>query len=1120
MPNIYDNISNHLLTTLQAALAQAYRADFCVGYFNLRGWRLLDAAISTWPGGEGQQCRLLVGMQRTPQEQISALFAVNPQEQAPDNRAVNQMRRAMAKDFRDQLVRGVPTAADEEGLRRLSRQLRNQQVVVKLFTQYPLHAKLYLLQRQDAFTPLIGYVGSSNLTFAGLQGQGELNVDVMEQDAAEKLSAWFEARWRDRWCVDISKDLATIIDESWAREEPVSPYQIYLNMAYHLSREAHAGLQEFHIPAEFGNRLFEFQSRAVRIAAHHLNKRGGVLIGDVVGLGKTLMATAVAKIMEDDLDLETLVICPRNLVTMWDDYLQDYRLHGRVLSLSRVLTELPEMRRYRVLIVDESHNLRNREGRRYRAIRDYVERNECRCILLSATPYNKTYLDLSSQLGLFLPSDQQLPIRPERALREVGETTFIRMHQCSTRSMAAFEFSEFPEDWRELMRLYMVRRTRSFIIQNYAQTDDDGRKYLLLDNGTRSYFPRRVPRKVTFRIDDDDPQDQFARLYADAVVEAINSLNLPRYGLAQYLAARPVPPTTSAEDEVIKDLSRAGRRMMGFCRTNLFKRLESSGEVFLQSLRRHILRNQVYLYALENGLDVPIGTQDSTLLDSAANDEDIERPGFVDDQRTGEDEPPDEMVLEGVEELAAAAQVYAEYAGPLKSRFRWLSSRLFVSALAQDLHNDNACLQRILDRAGAWNPERDTKLLALVRLLSHSHPSDKVIVFTQFADTVRYLTSQLEQRGVAAMAGVTGRDVNPTAIAQRFSPRSNEVAPAGGEELRVLISTDVLSEGQNLQDGHIIVNYDLPWAIIRLIQRAGRVDRIGQLAPEILCYSFLPAEGVERIIGLRDMLRRRLRDNADVVGSDEDFFEGESHDARLIDLYSEKGDLLDDEDGGEIDLTSYAYQIWANAIERDPSLVRTIPALPDVVYSAKGVLHRKDVPPGVLVYARTADDNDVLAWVNREGDTVTTSQYEILRAAECAPDTPAVTRAPNHHELVALGVAGILEEERQIGGALGRPSGARFRTYERVKRHAESVRGTLFDTPELQRALEAIYRYPLRPSARDTLNRQLRLGIDDQRLAELVVALHAEERLCNAEDEPAQGEPQIICSLGLIAPVE
>ena len=172
-------------------------------------------------------------------------------------------------------------------------------------------------------------------------------------------------------------------------------------MAYHLSHEARAGLAEYKIPRVFGDRLFDFQAAAVKIAAHHLNKRNGVLIGDVVGLGKTLMATAVARIFEDDYGLETLIISPKNLVSMWEQYRADYGLRARVLSLSMVIRELPNLRRYRLVVIDESHNLRNREGRRYRAIQEYVRANDSKCILLSATPYNKTYHDLSNQLRVF-----------------------------------------------------------------------------------------------------------------------------------------------------------------------------------------------------------------------------------------------------------------------------------------------------------------------------------------------------------------------------------------------------------------------------------------------------------------------------------------------------------------------------------------------------------------------------------------------------------------------------------------------------------------------------------------------------------------------------------------------
>ncbi len=223
--------------------------------------------------------------------------------------------------------------------------------------------------------------------------------------------------------------MADIIDTSWARETPIPPYHIYLKMAYHLSQEARAGLSEFGIPGDLNATLFDFQKAAVKIAAHHLNKRRGVLIGDVVGLGKTLMATALARIFEDEESWETLILCPKNLVTMWQEYVDQYRLLAKVLSISQAERELPELRRYRLVLIDESHNLRNREGKRYRAIKEYIEKNESACVLLSATPYNKTYLDLSAQLRLFVPDDTSLGIRPERLLKDLGETEFIRRHQ-------------------------------------------------------------------------------------------------------------------------------------------------------------------------------------------------------------------------------------------------------------------------------------------------------------------------------------------------------------------------------------------------------------------------------------------------------------------------------------------------------------------------------------------------------------------------------------------------------------------------------------------------------------------------------------------------------------------
>ena len=1117
MPRIFDNIENGLLPALRGTLEVSERADFCVGYFNLRGWKSIDDLIEVWPGGPERCCRVLVGMQRPPQDDLRDSFRLGQSLDGLDNQTALRLKRRLAGEFRDQLMIGAPANEDEAGLRRLARQIRGKKVVVKLFLRHPLHAKLYLAFRTDPNSPVVGFLGSSNLTFAGLYKQGELNVDVLDQDACQKLARWFEERWLDRWCIDISKELLEIIEESWAREKTPPPYHVYVKMAYHLSREARAGLTEFRLPSDFKNKLFSFQEAAVKIAARHLNERGGVLIGDVVGLGKTLMAAAVARIFEDDHDLETLIICPKNLTAMWQDYRERYRLRGRVLSLSKVIAELPRLRRYRLVLIDESHNLRNREGMRYHAIHDYIHKNESKVILLSATPYNKTYIDLANQLRLFISEDADTGLRPENLLRELGETEFLHRYQCPVRSLAAFEKSEYADDWRELMRLFLVRRTRSFIKEHYAQKDESGREFLTFPDGSRSYFPRRTPKTVRFKIDEGDPSDQYALLYADPVVDAVNNLKLPRYGLGNYIDEEPDKPPTPAELRIIADLSRAGKRLMGFCRTNLFKRLESSGQAFLLSVERHVLRNFVFLHALENDEAVPIGTQDAAALDTRFSDDD---GGLFSGENDSEAEDHETERAAWTEPVfrERASRVYDIYRGEMNWRFRWLPARLFRPALSEDLLSDARDLLGILEHCGEWRPERDRKLLRLLKLIRSRRIDEKMLIFSQFADTVRYLADRLRAEGVAEAEAVTGDSENPAALAWRFSPVSNErqdlISPE--EKLDILIATDVLSEGQNLQDCSTVVNFDLPWAIIRLIQRAGRVDRIGQQAEEIRCHTFLPAEGVDRIIRLRSRLRQRLRENAEVVGTDEAFFEDDRNEQSVHDLFTEKSGILDADADTEVDLGSMAYGIWKRAVEADPSLEKKITDLPDVVYSTKhaGGEGRSE---GVLAYIRTASDHDSLVRLDAEGKTVTESQFDILRAAECAPGEPALPRLADHHKLVRQAVELAAKEEKSTGGQLGGPRNVRFRAYERLKRFADDVQATLFDTQELRRAIEDIYKYPLRQVARDTLNRQLRAGIGDEDLARLVVELREEGRLSAVRGDGGakDRQPRIICSLGL-----
>jgi superfamily II DNA or RNA helicase len=1110
MPKIFDNIENQLLDGLKYTLDVAHKGDFCVGYFNLRGWKQVADKIDVWSGGEGNQCRLLIGMQRRTEELLREYFSKKETEPIDQGTAV-KIRRALAIEFRDQLTIGVPTEEDEKGLRKLSAQIKQKKVVVKLFLRHPLHAKLYLLFRDDKISPIIGYVGSSNLTLAGLKNQGELNVDVLEQDAAQKLAKWFNDRWDDRWCTDISDELAQIIDESWATEEIRLPYHIYLKMAYHLSREAIAGISEFKIPAVFQKELLEFQQKAVQIAAHHLNdeKRGGVIIGDVVGFGKTITATALAKIFEEDFFLETLIICPKNLTRMWNDYVYKYRLHAKVIPISQVQTILPKERRYRIVLIDESHNLRNREGKRYHSIQEYIQLNESKVILLTGTPYNKTYEDLSNQLRLFISEDKDLGIAPERFIEELGgQIQFMAQYQYPTRSLLAFEKSTHADDWRELMRMFMVRRTRTFIKDNYAKTDsNNGRKYLEFADGRKFYFPDRTPKKAEYKFDSDDATDQYARLYSKTVVDIINDLSLARYGLGKEIAEHPPVTPTKDEATIIENLSRAGKRLKGFCRTNLFKRLESSGYAFLLSISRHILRNFVYVYALEHKLPLPIGPQESNVLDEFLDDEDP-------DQNDSREKL--KLITDEKQYFEQAKEIYKEYSEKHKNRLDWIRAELFRKELKQSLVKDAQELLKILGLNKTWDADEDKQLKALHNLCVKKHPNEKIIIFTQFADTAKYLFEQLKRLGLSQLECVTGNTEDPTEYAYRFSPESNEKMELKGtdKEIRVLVSTDVLSEGQNLQDAHLIINFDLSWALIRLIQRTGRVDRIGQKSEKILCYSFLPEDGLEKIIELRKRLKTRIQQNAEVVGSDEVFFEGDP--INLADLYNEKAGILDHEDEGEVDLASYAYQIWKNATDNNLELKKKIAELPNVVYATKPHPTGDAKTEGVIVYTRTADDNDILTWVNNKGDIITQSQLTILKAAESTPETPALNKLEKHHALVESAMGHIREVESSLGGQLGKKTGAKYRTYMRLARYYEENKDSLFATELLKRAIDEIYKYPLREVARDTLNRQLKAGLDDSGLADLVVALREDGKLCIIDEkEVERRDPQIICSLGL-----
>ncbi|MDW8417736.1 MAG: phospholipase D-like domain-containing protein, partial [Bacteroidia bacterium] len=602
MPKIYDNSKDKLLDALQGVLkgSQVHTLRIATGYFQLLAWHKLVGGLRL---PANFHCDLLIGMlHRTEEEQVVDTLADGEDF---SKLSLEKSKERVLEVLKRQLTEGLPTLEVERALKQLQKDLRAPKtLVVKAYLcPQALHAKLYLIERDDKITPQIGFLGSSNFTLAGLQTQGELNVDVTDQDATSKLQRWFDGYWNQPCAVDITEELARAIEESWAFQTGIHPYHLFLRIAYHLS-EPVLSAQSIEIPSIFKEKkteLLPHQVEAIRQLLYLLNTRKGALLGDVVGLGKTLTAAVVARIFSEERGGKTLVLCPANLTSMWRHYLANYNIWGDVISLGEAPSKLKDYPTVSLVIIDESHNLRNPEGKRYEAVWKYLRRHTPmpKVLLLSATPYNKQFEDLSAQLKLFLDETEDLGVRPEafiRAQQKAGKLLRdiqAMLEGAPLTSLRAFMQSHNPTDWRNLMRLFLVRRTRTYVQENYALKDDKG-VYLEV-GGKRYYFPKRLPRTISYQ-----PEPVAQNLLQAEVVNLISALHLPRYGLANYLLKKYSPEClpTPEEEKILQNLKQARTQLRGFVKASLYKRLESSTYSFLLSVLRHILRNYFLLEAI------------------------------------------------------------------------------------------------------------------------------------------------------------------------------------------------------------------------------------------------------------------------------------------------------------------------------------------------------------------------------------------------------------------------------------------------------------------------------------------------------------------------------------------
>ena len=769
MNRIIENVRRSHLQRLREGAKGSGGLDIATGYMSLSGWGSVGQHIDDWQG-DGREARILIGM-------------VNPEELGgPEGGTIRRKRReAIKKALRRQLHPNTPTGQARAALQMLVRQL-NQSTVRVGITGKRMHAKAYLfLEGKEQAASAC--VGSANLTASGMEGQGELSLLEHDPETVEEIAAWLERYWGHRQTKDISQELAEWLKECWI--EACNPYEVYLAMARTIGEDNLDAQAVEGIPRSLERQLLSYQIHAVKHGCAIARREGGVLLADVVGMGKTLMALGVAMGL-DRKQRGTLVVCPASLTDMWADETKRTGIaRPEVLSMDMLARNPEEGGNPAVVIVDESHNAKTTTSQRHKALAELIERSGAYTVLCTATPYGVGVKDIGGQLKLF--------IDPEQPLR-------IACGQGNT--LEDYEQSGSDREWQALLGMYMVRRSRSLVRQVYAEVDEDKRSFLRSGDGAKRYLPKQRVLKEQYT---DSPQ--ITRLLEGKVGDAIGGLRLPR--------------------QTIDEGEMKARGLTGLARTSLVKQLESSGPAFIAAVERHLKRDALFEHALEEGKErIPRGD------------------GVAECTKAGVDND------EWYDEWLATASRKGSTARP---------SAGAAKMLVDQARSDGVVLRGLLEQMGTWTPATDGKAQRLAELVLEQYGEEKVVVFTEYRATAHYLAEVLRGKDPSVkMEVVDGDHKKPTEAAKRFSPRSSKAeGKYRKNETRVLISTDRLSEGQNLQDARVVVCYDMPWSIVKMEQRMGRVDRIGQEAEEVYAHLFEPTAGIEVILRLMERVRAR-----------------------------------------------------------------------------------------------------------------------------------------------------------------------------------------------------------------------------------------------------------------------
>jgi Helicase conserved C-terminal domain/PLD-like domain/SNF2-related domain len=874
-----------------------------------------------------------------------------------------------AKDFQiedDNLV--IPTESvlsQKKIAKNCAEWIKNKVEIKSMVKPNFLHGKMYVVDNEGKSNDT-AIVGSSNFTVNGL-GLGvkpniELNIEVHDKRDFEDLKDWFNELWNnnDGLVEDVKTEVLKYIEQLYTENEPEF---IYFKTLFHifenfLNEQNKSGLLNENIgffESEIWAMLFDFQRDGVKGAINKILKHNGCIIADSVGLGKTFEALAVIKYFEL-LNYRVLVLCPKKLSNNWTIYQANKnstlspftkdRFHYNVMYHTDLGRERGHSgadgldlanfnwHSYDLVVIDESHNFRgnpmekekngNHSMNRPKFLMEKILKSgaKTKVLLLSATPVNNTLRDLRNQIYL-ITHGNIAAMKEDCGINDIGEA----MRQAQTQFTNWADPNKNPErsvkklmekldsSFFKLLDEITIARSRNHI-KTFYNVDAVGKfperlkpipKYAQIDLKNRFDSYIEIDKKISqYKLAIFNPSayvfDEYKKLYniktnaeKDAAKEATAAAKKNKKKNTEAVANK--------EDNF--DQSDRENYLIGMMKVNFLKRLESSIESFEFSMERTVQKVERLELKINDFIkNNPKQDSEGTVFETEQNQEEFEEAEVADDDLVG-------------------------------TKIKYQLKHIDLEKWLEDLKNDKKALNELYEKAFAVVPERDAKLDELKKLIDAkiknpiNEGNRKIIIFTAYADTAKYLYGQLhawaKNTHQIESALVAGSDSKTTfgkndfdAILVNFSPISKNRAKMKGMtntgEIDLLIATDCISEGQNLQDADYLINYDIHWNPVRIIQRFGRIDRIGSKNDKIQLVNFWPTEDLDNYIKLKTRVESRMalvdmtatgEDNLLASDSIEDLIEEDMkyRDKQLLKL---KDEVLDLEDMNEsISLTDF-----------------------------------------------------------------------------------------------------------------------------------------------------------------------------------------------------------------------